>query len=309
MLKQLHITNGDDLTTNITELDLAGDFVVWREMLCEGPTTTLLDSKEFLEMREKFLSSTYNISPQEYRTQFIEELQKLTVSNRYDEVVLWFEFDLFSHINMLAVISHLIENKKNMPIYLVCSKKLKGDKEFFPLSQLPLKNLKNHFDQRIPLNLDDLETANLMWQLYNGDNPQKLIVQIKKKTNFEYLSSCIRAHVERFPSSITGINSLELNILKLINTNNITCMNQLMGYALQYQGYFGLGDIQIERVIKSLEMFYKVEEDKIILTPDGVEALNATKNFYRELKTGEYLGGVKKYDFLYDAETHKLLKL
>lgn len=309
MLQQLHITNGDDLTSNIKKLQLPGEIVVWREMLCEGPTTILLDSEEFLKMRKKFLCSTYNISQGDYETQFVEELNKLTVSNGYDEIVLWFEFDLFSHINMLAVISHLLENKKAMPVYLVCSKKLKEEKEFFPLSQLSLKNLKNHYDQRIPLNLDDLESANLMWQLYNGKNPQKLIGQIRKKTNFEYLSSCIRAHVERFPNSITGINSLERNILKLIHTNEITSMNQLIGYALQYQGYFGLGDLQIQRLLESLKMFYIVEEDKIKLSPAGLEALNATKNFYRELKSDECMGGVKKFDFLYDAESHKLLKL
>ncbi len=309
MLQQLHIINGDDLANNIKELQLPGEVVVWREMLCEGPTSILLDSDEFFEMRKKFLSSTYKISPEDYESQFIEELNKLSACNGYDEIILWFEFDLFSHVNMLAVISHLLENKKSMPIYLVCSKKLKEEKEFFPLSQLPLKNLKNHYDQRIPLNVDDLETASFMWQLYSGKDPQKLIKQIKKKTNFEYLSSCIRAHVERFPNSITGINSLERNVLKLINTNEIASLNQLMGYALNYQGYFGLGDLQVERLIESLSMFYSVTEDKIELSPAGVEALNATRNFYRELKSEECLGGVKKFDYLYDAESHKLLKL
>lgn len=309
MLQQLHITNGDDLTRNMTELELPGEVIIWREMLCEGPTTSILDSEEFIAMRKKFLNKAYNISSEDYDTQFIEELNKLSVSNGYDEIVLWFEFDLFSHINMLAVISHLLENKKTTPVYLVCSKKLKGEKEFSPLSQLPLKNLKNHYDQRIPLNLDDLETANMMWQLYSGDNPQKLIGKIKQKTNFEYLSSCIRAHLERFPGTKTGLNSLELNILKLIDKNNITSMNHLIGYTLEYQGYFGLGDLQIKRMIDNLHIFFREEEDKILLTPEGKEALNSTRNFYRELKNNEYLGGVKKYDFLYDTDTHKILKL
>jgi hypothetical protein len=308
-MPQLHITNGDDITNNIRELGLPGEIIVWREMLCEGPTTVHLGSESFIKLRKDFLESTYNISSEDYDKQFIEELNTLTVSNGYDEIVLWFEFDLFSHINMLAVISHLMENKKTMPVYLVCSKKLKDEKEFFPLSQLPLKHLKNHYDQRILLNQDDLETANLVWQLYNGDNPQKLIGQIKKKTNFEYLSSCMRAHIERFPNSITGINSLEQNILKLIEKNNITSMNQLIGYALQYQGYFGLGELQIRRLIDSLNLFYKVEDNRIVLTEEGKEALNASRNFYRELKNDECLGGVKKFDFLYDADSHKILKL
>lgn len=309
MSQQLHITNGDDLTSNIEELNLRGEVIVWREMLCEGPTTYHLDTEEFFKLRTQFLKSTYHVSPQDYKEQFIKELEKLTGTNGYDEIILWFEFDLFSHINMLAVISHLMENKKMVPVFLVCSKKLKGEKEFSPLSQLSLKHLKNHYDQRILLEIDDLEMANFMWQLYNGDNPQKLKSHIKKKTNFEYLSSCIRAHLERFPNSVTGLNVLERNVLKLIEKNNIQNMNHLMGYTLEYQGYFGLVDIQVERMINNLKIFYEEKDGQIQLTTAGKEALQGSQNFYSQLKNEEAFGGVKKYEFLYDSDSHKILKL
>jgi len=309
MAKQLHITNGDGLTDNIKELNLGGETVVWREMLCEGPTVYELGTDEFIELRTEFLSSNYNISKEEYETQFLQELNKLTKVNEFDEVVLWFEFDLFSHINMLAIISHLDDLKINVPVYLVCSKKLKGEDQFSPLSQLSLKDLNNHYVQRIHLNEDDLEMADLMWQLYNGENPQKLKLLIKKKTNFEYLSSCIRAHIERFPNSTTGLNTLEKNILKLISSNDISSMNQLLGYSLEYQGYFGYGDSQMQRILTKLKRFYSEENNQIRLTPEGTEALNGTRNFYRVLRNEEFFGGVRMYDFLYDSVSHNILKL
>jgi hypothetical protein len=309
MEKQLHISIGDSLSKNISDLKLEGEMVVWREMLCEGPTTFQLGTQEFIALRTQFFTENYQISPRDYQEQFLSELEKLNDLHTYQEVILWFEFDLFSHINMLAAISHLMENKIDIPIYLVCSKKVEGEKEFIPLSQLPLKILQKHYDQKILLNQDDLEMANLMWQLYNGQNPQKLKNLIKIETNFEYLSSSIRAHIERFPNAVTGINTLEKNILKLINTHNINSLNQLLGYSLEYQGYYGYIDIQIHRVINKLQVFYEVKEQKIELTPEGNEALNATRNFYRLLKNDEFLGGVKMYDYLYDSESHKILKL
>ena len=309
MEKQLHISIGDSLSKNISDLKLEGEMVVWREMLCEGPTTFQLGTQEFIALRTQFFTENYQISPRDYQEQFLSELEKLNDLHTYQEVILWFEFDLFSHINMLAAISHLMENKIDIPIYLVCSKKVEGEKEFIPLSQLPLKILQKHYDQKILLNQDDLEMANLMWQLYNGQNPQKLKNLIKIETNFEYLSSSIRAHIERFPNAVTGINTLEKNILKLINTHNINSLNQLLGYSLEYQGYYGYIDIQIHRVINKLQVFYEVKEQKIELTPEGNEALNATRNFYRLLKNDEFLGGVKMYDYLYDSESHKILIL
>ena len=309
MANQLHITIGDNLSENILELNLEGKIVVWREMLCEGPTTFQLGTPEFIALRTRFLSENYQVSARDYQEQFLSELEKLRDLETYEEVILWFEFDLFSHINMLAAISHLIENKIDVPIYLVCSKKVKGEKESIPLSHLPPKILKKHYEQKIHLNQDDLEMANLMWQLYNGQNPQKLKNLIKIETNFEYLSSCIRAHIERFPNAVSGLNALEKNILKLIDMYNITSMNQLLGYSLEYQGYYGYIDIQLQRVLNKLQLFYEVKEHKIELTPEGNEALNASRNFYRVLKNDEFLGGVKMYDFLYDSESHKILKL
>ena len=309
MPKQLHIINGDILAQNINELGLEGQKVVWKEMLCEGPTVYLLGSKSFSKTRSQFLEKYYRIAPEDYQIQFITELLKLDSLNGIEEIILWFEFDLFSHINMVAAISHLLERKVQVPMYLVCSKKLKDEKEFQPLSHLPIRNLKNHFDQRIHLNQDDLEMANLIWQYYNENNPLKLKALIKQRSNFEYLSSCIRTHIERFPNSNTGLNTLENNILRLIKENNITSLNQLMGYSIQYQGYLGYGERQIQRLLDKLKEFYKVENDKVLLTEIGEEALAGTRNFYRVLKNDESFGGVKMYDFLYDSESHNILKL
>ena len=209
----------------------------------------------------------------------------------------------------MATISYLTEHKKEVPFYLVCSKKLKGDEKLTPLSQLSGKQLLNHYNNKILLVENDLEVANLMWELYCSNNPILLKRQIKTNTNFEYLSSCIRAHIERFLNSITGINSLERNILRLIRERNINNYTQLMGYALEYQGYYGYSDVQMRRILEKLSIFYAAEGQKVKLTEKGHLVLDGKKNFYRELKNDDVFGGAKMYDFLYDPEVHQLLKL
>lgn len=304
----LHITNGDGLTEKLQQLELPGEVVVWREMLCEGPCVSDVSSVEFIRLRKKFLKEAYGISEKEYQAEFLEELEKLSALQQYDEIVLWFEFDLFSHMNMLALISNLLQKVQQQPFYLVCSGRLKGEEELVPLSELSVKQLLEHYRCRIELVQDDLEMANLIWELYCGNKPARLISEIKKTSNFEYLSSCIRAHIERFPSTKSGLNTLEENILKLINRHNITSLHQLLGYALQYQGYYGYVDVQMQRVIDKLSAFYTLE-DVISLNETGRKALDASQNFYQELKDSESYGGVRKYDFLYNPDTHNLHKL
>lgn len=307
--KILHLVNGDSLTEQVQELDLPGELVVWRELLCEGPTLQDINP-EFFKIRKKFLKQAYSIPAEEYEERFVSEIKRLKAfDTKFDEIVLWFEFDLFCHINMLAAINLLLEIQKQVPISLVCSRKLEGEKEFRPLSQLGLKELRNHYKNRIKLTLDDLEIAVLIWELYCSDSPLKLKPQIKVKSNFEYLSSCIRAHIERFPNSITGINSLERNVLRLIENHDIKNEHHLLGYVLEYQGYYGYSDAQMQRLLKKLNIFYEEKDGKIQLSEKGHLALEAKRNFYQELKNDEYFGGVRMYDFLYESETHRLLKL
>lgn len=305
----LHIINGDHLASKFNQLRIPGNKIIWREMLCEGPTIQDLDSKRFSNLRKKYLKENYGISETDYEENFLKELQQISAINHYEEIVLWFEFDLFSHINMIALISFLLQKRKKGPLHLVCSAKLEGENELLPLSELSIKQLQNHYQCRINLDEDDLEIANLIWELYCGDKPMQLASEIKKKTNFEYLSSCLRAHIERFPNANTGLNALELNLLQLIEEHEIKSLNQLLGYALKHQGYYGYGGRQMQRVIEKMNGFYSETTNGIILNELGKNAICGTKSFYQLLKDKEAYGGVKKYDFLYNPDAYNLLKL
>jgi len=307
--KILHITNGDGLTERLESVQLEGEIVVWREMLCEGPTVSQVGNDRFIALRKRFLQDEYGVSNELYEQEFMSQLKKLDSIDRYDEIILWFEFDLFCHINMLAAISYLIQKKKQEPLYLVCSGRVPGEKELIGLSELSDKQLLSHYKNKIKLSEDDLDMAHFIWQLYCGNNPSKLKPEIRKSSNFKYLSSCIRAHIERYPNVNTGLNALETNILRLIEREHITSEHQLCGYALSYQGYYGYSDSMILKIIDKLRPFFQMGDDGLELNMNGQFVLDGSHNFYREVKNDESYGGTSKYDFLYSPENHQLLKL
>ena len=133
-IKVLNITNGDSLTNYLLELKYTGDFLTWREMLCEGPTVPLIDSEEFYHIRESFLSSTYDIAISDYN--FEDQVKLLDNVDDYDEIHLWFEYDLFCHINLIACISTLHQKEIQKPIYLICSGWIDGEKNLKGLPDL-----------------------------------------------------------------------------------------------------------------------------------------------------------------------------
>ncbi|MGV6830587.1 MAG: DUF1835 domain-containing protein [bacterium] len=302
----LHITNGNVLTDYLNELDIKGQFLTWQEMLCEGPTKIDIESDEFIALRRNYLSTEYNIEIDEY--EFHDEIDKLNHLDDYSEIVLWFEYDLFCHINMIAVIHHILSKKNKLPVYLVCSGRVKGESDFKGLGELKPNQLLRHYRNKILLNNDDLDMASNLWQLYCGKDHNLIKPFIVKTSSFQYLNSCLKAHLKRFPDSKNGLGRLEHHILETINLNEIKSENHLLGYVLNYQGYYGYGDLQIRRLIKKLNIFLSYSDKGITLNRKGHEALLGQHNFAKEVNNSIRLGGISRADFHFNRKENKLIK-
>ncbi len=307
MSKQtLHITNGTSLTDYLKDLNITGDMLTWHEILCEGPTVELLDSDEFIKARKSFLNIKYNIDIDEY--EFKNEISKLDNSSKYSEIVLWFEYDLFCHINLIAVISLLKQKHIELPIYLVCSGRIKESKDLKGLSELQPEQLLQHYKKKDLLTDEDLELANDVWGIYCGKDHNLLKPYIVKSSSFKYLSNCLKAHLKRFPDSKNGLCALERNILEIVKDNIIKSKHHLLGYALNYQGFYGFGDIQLERIIENLGIFFSEENQRVTLNRKGHDALMNLHNYAQEINNNVPLGGVKRLDFQFDKHQNKLIK-
>ncbi len=302
----LHITNGHHLTTYLKELDIKGDVLTWQEMLCEGPTTEQIDSDEFVSVRKKFLHDYYDIEINE--DEFRSEISILNQPENYSEIVLWFEFDLFCHINLMAVISLIKQKRIKLPLYLVCSGRVEGEKELKGLAELKPQQLQNHYKHKMKLTTTDVDLIASLWKTYCGSDHNLFKPIIVQKTSFPYLSNCLKAHLQRFPDSKTGLSVLEMNILELVKKYNIKSRKHLLGYILNYQGYYGFGDTQLNRKIEKMSIFFEETTENIVLNRKGHEALLGHHNFSNELKIIMVFGGVKKIDFVFSQSQNKLIK-
>lgn len=302
----LHITNGTSLTSFLNQLEIKGEKLTWQEMLCEGPTTEIIDSEDFIKLRTSFFNEFYNV---DLDIEMIKsELDKLNHIQNYSEIVLWFEYDLFCHINMIAVISLIQQRKIELPIYLVCSGRIEGSKNLKGLSELSSIQLRSHYKNKVLLDSEAIDLATTIWGIYCGIDHNLLKPFIIKPSIFEYLTNCLKAHLKRFPDSVDGLNILERNILEIINKQTITSKNHLLGYALNYQGYYGYGDLQLSRIIDQLSIFYTLENDHLLLNRKGHEALVGQHNFASEIDNNIHYGGVKKIDFQFNTPENKLVK-
>ena len=302
----LHITNGSVLTEYLRELDFEDDILTWQEMLCEGPTIPAIASDEFFKIRHKFLQEYYDIEVD--NDELKSELSKLDNPDKYDEIYLWFEYDLFCHINLLGVINLLHQKNIDRPLYLICSGRVEGEKNLKGLAELSAEQLLDHYHKRILLTNDDKELCIALWRTYCGKDHNILKPYIVTKSSFKYMTNCLKAHLKRFPHQKSGLSVIEDNILRIIRDNDVKSLHHLLGYSLNYQGYYGFGDTQLSRIINKLSVFYVTSETGVVLSRKGHEALLRQHNFASEVNNEMTYGGVERLEFQFSVEQNKLVK-
>ncbi|UCD59918.1 MAG: DUF1835 domain-containing protein [Flavobacteriaceae bacterium] len=310
MSSQLHITNGDNFTQKLKTLKLKGDIITWREMLCEGKTETNVGSESFWKTRFDFLHKNYKVSKSWFVEKTLKEYRSLCNHKQQDQIILWFEYDLFCQINMLAVLSWLKKHRRYAEIYLVCSGDEDETNRLYGLSDLNDEQILHSYKNKIKLSQNDIEYADYVWQLYCSDNPIRLENLIDfDNYQFEYLADAIKVHLKRFPTIKNGLNELENRVLEYSLQQKPKSKKQLLNKLIQNQGFYGFGDTQYERVISNLRPLFS-SFNPVRLTAKGKEILDGQTNYYSQIRDNEdYLGGALKYNFLYNTESDRILKL
>src|SRR5262249_37615571 len=138
----LHLLNGD-ATAAVFPDTLPGERAVWRDILMEGPAEADADT------RAAWLAPRLGVSADAYARRWREEIAMLSAAKEHDEVVLWFERDLFCSLNLWFVLTRL-----DVPRVSLVFPTLDGD--FRGLGTLRPGDFPPLFERREHLTLDDL---------------------------------------------------------------------------------------------------------------------------------------------------------
>ncbi|NLP57835.1 DUF1835 domain-containing protein [Lutibacter sp. B1] len=265
----LHIVNGDCTAQILAKTSLKGDVVVWREMLCEGPLHKNVASDEFWKKRYAFFEEEHNIQKLEYFDKTIKEIVKIENIEAYNEVVLWFEFDLFCQVNLLALCSYLLQNfRKDINYYLVCTGKVKGKEKLQTLSDFLPEEYSLLYKNKVKLTRNNLLFAENCWNVYVENNLIKLQqFNFDKSSKFQYLQQAILQHLKRFPSE-NGLNQIQNKIMSIINSEVLSA-KEIVHKLLIWQSsatVYGFGDLQYYTYLKKLSDYVEVKDEKYYLT-------------------------------------------
>ena len=274
MTNVLHILNGDSTYGIFKQTSIPGDVVVWREMLCEGNVVKDVGSDPFWKERYSYFEKELGVEKLEYFDKTVKKLIQLQDVAGYSEIVLWFEYDLFCQINLLALCTYLLKSyRKDICYFLVCTGKEKGKSQLQTLADYSPKEYENLYQNKRKIVRNHLLFAQNAWEVYAENDINKLkAFDFNQSKKFIYLQAAIDQHLLRFKDE-NGLSQIDHKILSLIDSgiyNEKELIKELL-YWQKEQTVYGFGDVQYENYIKKLGDFILVENGRIKLNKKGKE--------------------------------------
>ncbi|HEX9652167.1 MAG TPA: RNA polymerase subunit sigma-24 [bacterium] len=316
MLHILHIVNGDSSADVLQATKMPGDIQPWREALMAGPAPQGLSPQEWIATRARFLSQDSG-QDLEYCTNALNEQDKvLTSYSRYDEVILWFEYDLFCQVNLLYLLNWFSRKKlARTTLSLICINSFPGMIGFRGLGQLSPPQMASLFDQRQPVSSEALRLAQQAWGAYCSPEPKELNRLVNADTSvLPFLKNALLAHLKRFPSLANGLGKVENTALDII-AGGINEFEALFCIFSELEPAFGLGDLQfwgsLKKMISCKEPLIEItgrdNQEKTLsfgdlphaafeLTKFGERVWQGQADFIETNGVDEWLGGVRLAD-------------
>jgi hypothetical protein len=251
---------------------VSGEVLPWRDVLHEGPVRAGLGLDELSRERAAFIAECGWGPLGDVARQFEERDEALKGALRHDEVVLWFEHDLYDQLQLVQLLDWFAANPRPR-LSLVCEAEYLGSMKPARASEL--------FARRTAVSSAQLEDARQTWAAFRAPDPQALAALRPQALRF--LGAALRRQLEEFPWIGDGLSRTERAVLEALRPG-----------ALEFA-----------------EIFRRVREDPAFLGDSvlawhlqrmrqegllGQEAGRWTRSGARKSRSPRWLGGVQVTD-------------
>lgn len=281
----IHIHNGDVVATSARRLGIAGEHLVFRESLITGP---VVPGAEWVETRAHALSDGYGPDLLRTRTELIEQELALDAARERDEIVLWFEHDLYCLVHLV----HLLDRFDGANVSLVWSPQ--------PLGECDESEMVDLYEARSRVTPEMQSLARDFWRDYTAADALVLNRWTTEESReFPFLQTGAALHVSRFPSFRAGLGHVEETLLRLVATGRTTFGAIFDAFTVE-SPQFGFSDSEVRRLLWTMEngavpLLASDGEPSarlFTITPDGEKVLAGEADNFDVNAPDYWLGGV-----------------
>jgi hypothetical protein len=197
------------------------------------------------EVRAAFIGQQWSSSLEEVRAEFRTRDERLIRSVDDDEVVLWFEADLYDQLQILQVLDWFWFQPSPPTVSLICLGSFPGIQPFHGLGQLSPEALAGVFPARRVVSPAQLAAAHQAWQAVTAPTPESLkLLAGVDLTVTEYLGAALQRLLEHYPSTVNGLDRTEQQLLETMREGRTT-FREIFPVFQQREERVFLGDLTL----------------------------------------------------------------
>lgn len=205
----LHLRCGSDILDRLATAGLPGQAAEWSDPLCDGPLEPWLDESARRAARAPWVASRYGRDLVEVRSGLEVADGWLSRAPDEDEVVLWFEHDLFDQSILVYLLTRL-EGLAPARTSLICIGSHPEVPHFLGLGQLSAEQLAALFPVREPVTAARFETARRGWAALAGADPRSIQALVTEGTpELPFLATALQRQLAEFPCVRNGLSLTE----------------------------------------------------------------------------------------------------
>jgi hypothetical protein len=216
----LHITNGESVTGTFRQVRFPGIYLAWNDVLHDGPVPHTETLSDLSEIRAQVLAGFGWGSLEKIRADFAARDRTLADFRKHQDVVLWFEHDLFDQLQLLQLLDWFTQQDlKGINLDLVQINSYPGVRPFYGLGQLSGPQLARLFPIRKRVTPEQHAIASGAWQAFRASDPQALLGFMRPvHPDMPFLAPAILRFFEEYPWTTDGLSRTERQILQAAAT-------------------------------------------------------------------------------------------
>ena len=229
----LHIHNGDSVLATARRANLPGEHTAFRESLVTGP----IPQSDWIETRAQYLADAHGEKLLRVRNDLLEQERAIDAAFDQDEVVLWFEHDLFCLVHFLYLLKRLDKHPRVTSVW--CADPI-GTREEGDLHAL--------FESRRAVTPRMFASAERAWAAYASPDPLPLNDLLREEADFPFLRTGLQLHAARFPSTRHGLGAIEARTMEII-AGGASDFGAIFEAFNADEPRYGFGDAQLYRIL------------------------------------------------------------
>lgn len=264
----LVVTNGSGAGALVSKVLPDATVLAWNDVLHDGPVPTT-NLQQLVNIRADFIADSGLAPVDEVRSEFRERNRVIGAFEKFDEVCLFFEHDLYDQLQLAEILHFLSDNDHGTTA-------LTSAVDSVYIGEQTPETVAALLAARQPLAKKELKAGSDFWQTFTSDSHQRLLSMDFDEMPF--LRAASRRLVEEYPSTLNGLGRSRQQILECLESGPLDPLTLFKRCSEKEEARY-LGDASFWNYLMELE---RCANPLVTVSPDQFHLPGHTGSFRQQ---------------------------